>query len=301
MLRCHRTCSNSRPPYATHSADTPGPPPHTHTPVQVLEVLPLHAVTWLPCALPGKDHCLSLRVAAGRPRELVLRAPSRDRALELAAQLDAASQQLAQRSLREAILQAQLAPGAGAVQQGEEEGAVAGGIGASESQAGQAGSEEGRGRQQHGGRSLLVHSDCPTGRPLPGVDEDSCCSSSAASSARSSEGEEVQQQGSQQRDFLSSRPAASPCPTASAPAAAAPAAEAAAGSPAAVLPVVPVAGPLPPVRLLSFSSRKGQEGQEGQGGGGRVASHVEQLERMVSQLSREVATSRGNTPKVRLC
>lgn len=54
----------------------------------------------------------------------------------------------------------------------------------------------------------------------------------------------------------------------------------------------PPAAQLPPVRLLSFSSKKE----------GRVASHVEQLERMVSQLSKEVvaaAASRAGTPKVR--
>lgn len=60
----------------------------------MLESLPLAGASWLPCALPGaRDHCLVVQLASGaRPRELVLRAPTRERVLDLLAQLDAASQ-----------------------------------------------------------------------------------------------------------------------------------------------------------------------------------------------------------------
>ena len=229
--------------YYPRSGNTRAGPPRC--PLQTLEELPLAGVSWLPCALPGgKDHCLALSVAAdSRPRELVLRARSRDRVLDLAAQLGAAaSQALAQRSLR-AEIEAQQA------QQREEE--------------------------EEGPRAAEEEEEWQGGAEAAGW-----CSGG--------EGEEYEEEGGEEAS-LGSPAAASPLLPPS-PSPAAPAGEPAAAAAAVEVAAPEAAAASPPVRLLSFSSRSKA---------GRVASHVQQLEAMVGQLSAEVAASRGGTPKVR--
>jgi hypothetical protein len=271
---------------------------------QVLEDFPLPSVTWLPCALPGKDHCLSLHIASDRPRELVLRAPSRARVLDLVAQLDLASQQLAQQSLQDTI-QSQLA----ACELGELEEELHepcddllqtiegdGRREAEQPSARAGGDKQGRVRQgvarqraqlagqrpqlQRGGSSpaaaFLSLAGCGDAE---GSDGGSCCSSPSSDIECSPRRGAESSPGSEDASPAAAAGHLAPSPTAAAvPQPAAEPLEASAGLP----PITTL-----PVRLLSFSSGTGR---------GRVASHVEQLERAVAQLSQEVTSSRGTSP-----
>ncbi|GAB4816898.1 hypothetical protein N2152v2_003944 [Parachlorella kessleri] len=264
---------------------------------QALESFPLSSVSWLPCALPGREHCLSLQVAADRPRELILKAPSRARVLDLVAQLDsAASQQLAQRSLSEVIQSQHEASRERELWRGPEgeeaEKAV-------EVEASPTGTQQ---QQQQQARDASAPR-LATGplsfvgrvRGSGGAGGCSSCPSSPSSSDSSRCGSP-----DSPTALPPSSPLASPLPSAAAAAAAArlqlpsPAVFGPAGGPLgepAASQVAASAGLAAittlPVRLLSFGGGR----QEG-----KVASHVEALERAVSQLSREVASSRGNSP-----
>lgn len=265
----------------SHHFAPPPPLPPSH-PLQVLEALPLDGLAWLPCALPGAEHCLSLQAASGPPRELVLRAPSRGRVLDLLATLDAAAaQQLAQRSLSEVIRSQQQQR----QQRWKREEGAAGSEGTAgdgpgpddqdELMAGAVSERQGL-RSRADGQQQLVGS--PGGESVSLRGRGSEDSEGSCGSDRSEE------------DGGGGSPPAAPplarSPTVTATAGAALEAVAPGGGP---LQMGAAALPPPPVRLLSFSGRQEERG--------RVASHVEQLERMVSELSREMAGSRGGTPK----
>ena len=63
----------------------------------VLETIALKDITWRPCALPGRDHCLSLQFKVPQARELVFKARSQKIVAQLTSILDTAAEALPER------------------------------------------------------------------------------------------------------------------------------------------------------------------------------------------------------------
>ena len=62
----------------------------------ILETIPLNEVTWRPCALPGKDNCISFQFKNPQSREVLFKASNKKVIQDITSLLDKAAERLAQ-------------------------------------------------------------------------------------------------------------------------------------------------------------------------------------------------------------